>query len=52
MKPYKVTGAYRIVLKVKTDRPLNRGATRPRAGESVFEQPDLLEVLNAFNAMK
>jgi len=50
--PYKLASPYRMVLKVKTDKPLYPGATRPRAGESVFEHADLLEVLNAFNAMK
>ncbi len=51
-KPYKLTPPYAMVLKVKADKPLYRGAERPRPGESVFRHADLLEVLNAFNAMK
>jgi D-amino peptidase len=51
-KPYKMTPPYTMVLKVKQERPLYRGAERPRPGESVFRHADLLEVLNAFNAMK
>ncbi len=41
-----------MVLKVKVDKPLYGNAVRPRPGESVFEHTDLLEILNAFNAMK
>ncbi|MSO50554.1 MAG: hypothetical protein EXQ49_11770 [Acidobacteria bacterium] len=52
MKPYKLTAPYTMVLKVKVDKPLYRNAVRVRPGESVFEHADLLEVLNAFNAMK
>ena len=44
MKPYTMTGPYRMVLKVKTDKPLYPGTTRPRDGESVFEHADLLEL--------
>jgi D-amino peptidase len=51
-RPYKMPGPYRMVLKVRTDRELFPGAARPQPGESVFTSPDLLEVLNAFNAMK
>lgn len=51
-KPYKLTPPYAMVLKVKADKPLYRGAERPKPGESVFRHADLLEVLNAFNAMK
>jgi D-amino peptidase len=51
-KPYKMTPPYSMVLKVRTDKPIYRGAERPRPGESVFKNVDLLEVLNAFNAMK
>jgi D-amino peptidase len=52
VKPYKLTPPYSMVLKVRTDKPLYRGAERPRPGESLFKSADLLEVLNAFNAMK
>jgi D-amino peptidase len=51
-KPYKLTPPYAMVLKVRTEKPLYRGAERPRPGESLFRHADLLEVLNAFNAMK
>ena len=51
-KPYKMTPPYSMVLKVRADKPLYKGAERPRPGESVFHHADLLEVLNAFNAMK
>jgi len=52
MKPYKLSPPYRMVLKVRKDKPLYGHATRPQAGEAVFVHDDLLEVLNAFNAMK
>ena len=52
IKPYKMDGPFTMVLKVNKDRPLYSGATRVRPGESTFEHADLLEVLNAFNAMK
>ncbi len=52
MKPYKMTAPYKMVLKVKVDKPLYVNAVRVRPGESVFEHADLLEVLKAFNAMK
>ncbi len=51
-KPYKLSVPYTMVLKVKQERPLYRGAQRNREGEFTFSSPDLLEVLNAFNAMK
>jgi D-amino peptidase len=51
-KPYKLAGPYTMVLKVKQERPLYRGATRVQENEFRFSSPDLLEVLNAFNAMK
>jgi len=41
-----------MVLKVKQERPLFPGAQRAREGEFTFSSPDLLEILNAFNAMK
>lgn len=51
-RPYRLASPYRMHLKVRTDRALFPGAQRPRAGEAVFTHADLLEVLNAFNAMK
>ena len=55
VKPYKMTPPYAMVLKVQKERPaltLYRGAQRVRDGEFTFSSPDLLEILNAFNAMK
>jgi D-amino peptidase len=51
-KPYKLTPPYTMVLKVKAERPPYKGAERRAGGESIFQHADLLEVLNAFNAMK
>ena len=51
-RPYKLAAPYTMVLKVKQERPLYRGAERTGTGESRFTSPDLLEILNAFNAMK
>ena len=51
-KPYRMAGPYTMVLKVKQERPLYRGAQRVREGEFTFSSADLLEVLAAFNAMK
>ena len=50
--PYRIQGPYTMTLKVRTDRALYPGAERPRAGEAIFRHADLLQVLNAFNAMK
>jgi D-amino peptidase len=52
VKPYKMTPPYTMVLKVRTEKPPYKGTERPRPGESVFRHADLLEILNAFNAMK
>jgi D-amino peptidase len=52
VKPYTLTPPYTMVLKVRAEKPLYRNAERVRNGEFVFKHPDLLEVLNAFNAMK
>jgi D-amino peptidase len=51
-KLYKLQGPYTMVLKVKQERAPYPGAQRAREGEFTFSSPDLLEVLNAFNAMK
>ena len=52
VKPYAMTPPFTMVLKVRAEKPLYRTAERVRNGEFVFKHPDLLEVLNAFNAMK
>jgi D-amino peptidase len=51
-KPYKPSGPYTMVLKVKQARPIYAGATQTGPLEFTFSSPDLLEVLRAFNAMK
>jgi D-amino peptidase len=51
-KPFVMPGPYTMVLKVKTERPLYAGALRAREGEFTFKSDSLLEILNAFNAMK
>ena len=51
-KPFSMPGPYTMVLKVKTERPLFPGAQRVREGEFTFKSDNLLEILNAFNAMK
>jgi D-amino peptidase len=51
-KPYKMNPPYTMVLKVRQEKPPYGDATRKTAGESRFVHNDLLEILNAFNAMK
>ena len=51
-KPYRLPEPYTMVLKVRQERPLYPGAQRVREREFTFSSPDLLEILNAFNAMK
>jgi D-amino peptidase len=52
-KPYTLSAPYTMVLKVREERPaLYPGARRTAAGELTFTSPDLLRVLDAFNAMK
>jgi D-amino peptidase len=51
-KVYSLPGPYSMVLRVRQERPPYKGAVRVREGEFTFSSPDLLEVLNAFNAMK
>ena len=51
-RPYKLNPPYTMVLKVKQERPLYRGAQRVKEGEFTFVSRDLLEILSAFNAMK
>jgi D-amino peptidase len=52
LKPWAMAGPFTMVLKVKQERPLHPGARRTGDGEFTFTSPSLLEVLNAFNAMK
>lgn len=52
LKPFALAGPYTMVLKVRQEKPLYKGAERVAQGEFKFTSPDLLEVLNAFNAMK
>jgi D-amino peptidase len=51
-KPFTLPSPYTMILKVKQERPLYKGAERVREGEFRFSNPDFLEILNAFNAMK
>jgi D-amino peptidase len=51
-KPFTMPGPYTMILKVRTERPLYKGAERVGAGEFRFSSPDFFEILNAFNAMK
>jgi D-amino peptidase len=51
-RPFKLTPPYTMVLKVRQEKPLYAGARRTAPGESTFVHEDLLEILNAFNAMK
>jgi D-amino peptidase len=52
LKAYRMAGPYTMILKVRQERPLYAGAQRLREGEFTFSSPDLLAVLDAFNAMK
>jgi len=51
-RPYTLPGPYTMVLKVRQERELYPGARRTADGESTFTSDSLLEILNAFNAMK
>ena len=51
-RPYTLPGTYTMVLKVRQERELYPGARRTADGESTFTSDSLLEILNAFNAMK
>lgn len=51
-RPYKLTSPYRMVLKVKKERKPYSGAEKTGRGEFTYTSPDLLEVMDAFNAMK
>ena len=51
-KAYKMAGPYTMVLKVKLEKTLFPGVQRVRQGEFTFSSARLLDVLDAFNAMK
>jgi D-amino peptidase len=50
--PYRLTAPYTLVLKVRQEKPLYSNARQTGPGVFSFMSSDLLEVLNAFNAMK
>lgn len=50
--PYTLAAPFTMVLRVREERPLYPGARRVGEGEVTFTSADLLEVLDAFNAMK
>jgi D-amino peptidase len=52
LKPYVLAAPYTMTLKVRQERPLYKGAERVGPGDSRFTSANLLDVLNAFNAMK
>jgi D-amino peptidase len=52
LKPFTMPGPYTMILKVRNEKPPYKGAEKTGPGEFKFTSPDLLEVLNAFNAMK
>jgi len=47
-----LSAAYTMVLEVRQERPLYPGARQLGERAVTFTSPDLLEILNAFNAMK
>ena len=51
-KSYKLSSPYTMVLKVKKERELFKGAEKSAEGEFTFTSPDFLEVMDAFNQMK
>jgi D-amino peptidase len=51
-RPYRLAPPYAMTLKVRRDGKTFEGATSAGAGEYRFTSPDLLQVLNAFNALK
>jgi D-amino peptidase len=51
-RPYRLAPPYAMTLRVRNDSRSFDGAVKPRAGEFTFTSPDLLQVLNAFNALK
>lgn len=51
-QPYRMRGPYTMVLKVRQERQPYPGASRTGEGEFTFTSNSLLEILDAFNAMK
>lgn len=51
-RPYALASPYTMVLKVRQEREPYAGARRTGDGEFTFTSPSLLEILDAFNAMK
>jgi D-amino peptidase len=51
-RPWALAAPYTMVLKVREERDLYPGARRTAPGEVTFTSESLLEVLDAFNAMK
>lgn len=51
-RPYALTAPYTMVLKVREERALHPGVQRTGAGEITFSSASLLDILDAFNAMK
>jgi D-amino peptidase len=52
MRPWSLAAPYTMVLRTRQERPLYPGARRTGEGEVTFTSDSLLEVLDAFNAMK
>lgn len=51
-QPYRLEPPYEMVLKVRRERSLYPGAEKTGEGEFTFTSMDLLQVMDAFNAMK
>lgn len=51
-KAFRMRPPYTMVLRVRKERELYPGAKKTGEGEFVYSDPDLLKVLDAFNAMK
>ncbi len=51
-RPYRLPSPYTMALKVRKERPLYPGAEGVGEGEFRYASPDLLEVMDAFNAME
>ena len=50
--PYKLQSPYHMVLKVRKEKEAYSGAEKTGKGEFTYTSSDLLEVMDAFNAMK
>ncbi len=51
-RPYALAAPYAMVLKVRRDGKTFEGASNATKGEYTFSSPDLLRILDAFNALK